>query len=258
MLADDELGQQFEVLYTGAGTAPGENDGACRDPARKGAGEQMGAVEHAGLDHHFRQQSHAEPAFHHLQQRVKAGGLQAALAPGHPGGAAGFDCVVAQTVTLFEEQDALRVDFAYRDFLQPRQRIVLVRHEPELVPEKLPDHKISGPVGQRDQREIQIAGVQLLDQPAGQVLPQIELERAVRAALSGALDGACTVAHPVFGVAMPTAIEGVPSDVLDPRKTWNDGAAYDAQAKKLASMFAENIKKFSGLDAAVLAAGPKA
>ncbi|HKS07141.1 MAG TPA: phosphoenolpyruvate carboxykinase (ATP) [Gemmatimonadaceae bacterium] len=80
----------------------------------------------------------------------------------------------------------------------------------------------------------------------------------VRAALSGALDGAKTATHPVFGVAMPTAIDGVPSEVLDPRKTWSDGAAYDTQAKKLAAMFAENIKKFSGLDAAVLAAGPKA
>ncbi|HYV96440.1 MAG TPA: phosphoenolpyruvate carboxykinase (ATP), partial [Gemmatimonadaceae bacterium] len=77
------------------------------------------------------------------------------------------------------------------------------------------------------------------------------------AALAGALDNVKTVTHPVFGLEMPTEVPGVPNDVLDPRKTWKDGAAYDAQAKKLAGMFAENIKKFSGLDPSVLAAGPK-
>jgi phosphoenolpyruvate carboxykinase (ATP) len=79
----------------------------------------------------------------------------------------------------------------------------------------------------------------------------------VNAALSGALDGVKTVTHPVFGLAMPTEVPGVPADCLDPRKTWSDGAAYDEAAKKLAGMFAENIKKFSGLDPKVLRAGPK-
>src|SRR5699024_646322 len=79
----------------------------------------------------------------------------------------------------------------------------------------------------------------------------------VAAILSGKLNNAKTVMHPVFGLAMPTEVEGVPSDVLDPRKTWSDGAAYDEQAAKVAKMFAENIKKFSGLDAAILGAGPK-
>jgi phosphoenolpyruvate carboxykinase (ATP) len=79
----------------------------------------------------------------------------------------------------------------------------------------------------------------------------------VNALLSGALDDAKTVIHPVFGLAMPTEVAGVPNDVLDPRKTWNDGTAYDEQARKLAGMFAENIRKFPGLDSGILAAGPK-
>lgn len=79
----------------------------------------------------------------------------------------------------------------------------------------------------------------------------------VNAILSGKLDNAKTVAHPVFGLAMPTEVEGVPTDVLDPRKTWSDAAAYDEQARKVAGMFAENIKKFAGLDTAILGAGPK-
>jgi phosphoenolpyruvate carboxykinase (ATP) len=80
----------------------------------------------------------------------------------------------------------------------------------------------------------------------------------VRAALAGKLDGVKTVTDPIFGLHVPTAIEGVPTEVLTPRNTWKDGAAYDAQAKKLAGMFSENIKKFgSAVSAGILGAGPK-
>jgi len=50
----------------------------------------------------------------------------------------------------------------------------------------------------------------------------------------------------------------VPSEVLDPRRTWSDPAAYDAQATKLAAMFHENIKKFGdAVKSEILAAGPR-
>ena len=80
----------------------------------------------------------------------------------------------------------------------------------------------------------------------------------VRAALAGKLDAVATTTDPVFGLHLPTAIEGVPSEVLLPRNTWKDGAAYDTQANKLAAMFLENIKKFgSAVSPAILGAGPK-
>ncbi|MBL0172960.1 MAG: phosphoenolpyruvate carboxykinase (ATP) [Gemmatimonadaceae bacterium] len=80
----------------------------------------------------------------------------------------------------------------------------------------------------------------------------------VRAALDGSLHSAGTMTDPVFGLQLPTSIDGVPSDVLDPRRTWSDGAAYDAQAHQLAEMFRENIKKFGdAVPANILAAGPK-
>ena len=80
----------------------------------------------------------------------------------------------------------------------------------------------------------------------------------VRALLSGKLNDAPTKTDPVFGLAVPTAVEGVPSNVLDARSTWKDGAAYDAQAKKLAGMFRENIAKFgSSVSEKIVAAGPK-
>jgi phosphoenolpyruvate carboxykinase (ATP) len=78
-----------------------------------------------------------------------------------------------------------------------------------------------------------------------------------RAALAGSLNSVPVNIDPIFGLHVPTAIEGVPSDVLTPRKTWADGAAYDAQAKKLAEMFRKNFEKFGNVDAAIAAAGPK-
>ncbi len=88
---------------------------------------------------------------------------------------------------------------------------------------------------------------------------QIAYTRAlVAAALSGALDSVPTVTDPIFGVAVPTSCPGVPADVLTPRNTWPDPAAYDAQARKLAAMFNENFKAFAAdVTPDVLAAGPK-
>ncbi len=61
------------------------------------------------------------------------------------------------------------------------------------------------------------------------------------AALSGVLDDAAFETDPVFGVAVPTAVPGVPSEVLKPRSTWPDKTAYDHQAAKLAKMFADTF-----------------
>ncbi|HZS41968.1 MAG TPA: phosphoenolpyruvate carboxykinase (ATP) [Polyangia bacterium] len=80
----------------------------------------------------------------------------------------------------------------------------------------------------------------------------------VRAALSGALDDVQTTPDPFFGVGVPHAVPDVPADVLVPRNTWKDKAAYDAQAKKLAGMFEKNFQQYaSGVTPDVRAAGPK-
>lgn len=78
----------------------------------------------------------------------------------------------------------------------------------------------------------------------------------IRAVLSGALHNAPTEVDPVFGLAMPTAVSGVPAEVLNPRNTWADKAAYDTQANKLAEMFRKNFEKFGNVDPAIRAAGP--
>ncbi len=80
----------------------------------------------------------------------------------------------------------------------------------------------------------------------------------IRAALAGALDGVEYERDQVFNLDVPTSCPGVPNDVLKPRKTWADPVAYDAQAAKLARLFAENFKIFEGgVTPDVRAAGPR-
>jgi len=81
----------------------------------------------------------------------------------------------------------------------------------------------------------------------------------IRAALSGALDSVEYEKDKIFNLAIPTRCPDVPADVLQPRKTWANGADYDVQAAKLARMFVDNFKDFEkGVSAEVRAAGPNA
>jgi phosphoenolpyruvate carboxykinase (ATP) len=87
---------------------------------------------------------------------------------------------------------------------------------------------------------------------------KLSYTRAIaRAAIAGELDNVKTETDPVFGLAVPTEIKGVPSKVLNPRSTWPDPVAYDAQARKLAGMFRENFDTFGSVESAIKNAGPK-
>lgn len=79
----------------------------------------------------------------------------------------------------------------------------------------------------------------------------------VNAIHSGALGNTKTEKDPVFGLEVLTECPGVPPEILNPRNTWADKAAYDAAAKKLATLFRENFKTYeSGVSSDVRAAGP--
>jgi phosphoenolpyruvate carboxykinase (ATP) len=81
----------------------------------------------------------------------------------------------------------------------------------------------------------------------------------IRAALAGDLDAVAYAKDAVFNLDVPARCPGVPDDVLHPRRTWQNGEAYDQQAAKLARMFTENFTAFAtGVSAAVKAAGPSA
>ena len=72
--------------------------------------------------------------------------------------------------------------------------------------------------------------------------------RATRALLSAALDGSLADAEfrkdENFGFEVPVSVPGVAAILLDPRRTWDDGTAYDAQAAKLVGMFADNFEQY--------------
>jgi phosphoenolpyruvate carboxykinase (ATP) len=74
----------------------------------------------------------------------------------------------------------------------------------------------------------------------------------------GSLADAPMQEDPIFGVRVPTECAGVPAEVLQPKKAWSDGAAYDRAAKKLATLFLENFAKYSDhASDALKAAGPR-
>jgi phosphoenolpyruvate carboxykinase (ATP) len=79
----------------------------------------------------------------------------------------------------------------------------------------------------------------------------------ITAALEGRLDGVEYSPHPVFGMAMPQSCPGVPPELLNPRNTWPDPAAYDQMADEVAGWFIKNFGKYAdGVDSEILAAAP--
>jgi phosphoenolpyruvate carboxykinase (ATP) len=66
----------------------------------------------------------------------------------------------------------------------------------------------------------------------------------VHAALDGSLRDVPTTVDPVFGLHVPESCPNVPSEVLNPRNTWEDKDAYDRAAANLARMFRENFADY--------------
>jgi phosphoenolpyruvate carboxykinase (ATP) len=73
----------------------------------------------------------------------------------------------------------------------------------------------------------------------------------------GSLDNVEFVTDPIFGLAVPATCPNVPDEMLVPKNTWQDEAAYDAQAVKLANLFIKNFEKYkAGSSEAIINAGP--
>ncbi|MSR89226.1 MAG: phosphoenolpyruvate carboxykinase (ATP) [Candidatus Margulisbacteria bacterium] len=87
--------------------------------------------------------------------------------------------------------------------------------------------------------------------------------KATRAIIDAILDGSINKSRfeifPRFGFQIPTSLSGVDAQILNPRNTWQDKAAYDATLEKLAGLFAKNFTKFSGTSEGqrLTQAGPK-
>ena len=81
----------------------------------------------------------------------------------------------------------------------------------------------------------------------------------IDAILGGAILKAPTKKIPYFDFEVPTELEGVDTNILDPRDTYADAAEWNKKAEDLASRFIKNFKKYEGNEAgkALVAAGPK-
>jgi len=91
----------------------------------------------------------------------------------------------------------------------------------------------------------------------GSRMPIVATRALLDAALSGTLKSQAMRTDPMFGFQVPLALPGIDPKILNPRETWPDGAAYDAQAKALVDMFNKNFAKFDAhVDADVRAAAP--
>ena len=81
----------------------------------------------------------------------------------------------------------------------------------------------------------------------------------IDAILGGAILKAPTKKIPYFDFEVPTELEGVDTNILDPRDTYANAAEWEEKAKDLAARFIKNFKKYEGNEAgkALVAAGPK-
>lgn len=80
----------------------------------------------------------------------------------------------------------------------------------------------------------------------------------VRAAISGKLKQVEYETDPIFGLAIPRNCPDVPSELLNPRNTWENKDSYDQKAKELAQRFHQHFSQFSGVSDSIRQAGPKA
>ncbi|MDO5374946.1 phosphoenolpyruvate carboxykinase (ATP) [Staphylococcus rostri] len=76
---------------------------------------------------------------------------------------------------------------------------------------------------------------------------RIELKytrKMVNSAINGSLKNSTFEEDDIFGLSIPTEIDGVPTTILQPKNAWRDKEAYDKQASDLIERFRENFKKF--------------
>ncbi len=79
----------------------------------------------------------------------------------------------------------------------------------------------------------------------------------VTAAINGSIEKVSFTKDPIFGLDIPTSIDGVPREVLIPKNTWEDKEAYDHHAKDLADRFIKNFEKFPNVTTEIKSAQPK-
>lgn len=78
-----------------------------------------------------------------------------------------------------------------------------------------------------------------------QRMPLASTRAMVTSILTGSIEASRFTAEPVFGLSVPTSIEGVDPAILMPREAWSDGEAYDRTAAELTDKFRRNFRKYA-------------
>ena len=79
----------------------------------------------------------------------------------------------------------------------------------------------------------------------------------ITAILDGSIENSEFQIDPVFGLAIPTTLQGVETKVLNPREAWDNKAEYDNQAKELAKLFRDNFESYGSEVENLKHVGPK-
>ena len=92
----------------------------------------------------------------------------------------------------------------------------------------------------------------------GQRIPMKYTRAIIDAINNGELEKAEMVDFPVFNLKIPRGVTGVPSEILDPSKSWKDKSGYKSSVEELAEKFNKNFEKYSAkVSKEVLSAAPR-
>ena len=77
--------------------------------------------------------------------------------------------------------------------------------------------------------------------------------------LDGSIENAETTVVPIFNLAVPTALEGVDTNILDPRNTYAEASEWETRATDLAKLFVDNFVQYTDNEEgkSLIAAGPQ-
>jgi len=92
----------------------------------------------------------------------------------------------------------------------------------------------------------------------GERIPLKHTRAMITAILNNQINDVTYVKHEIFGLNMPTSCPDVPSELLNPKNTWENKSDYDLKAKELANAFNKNFEQFAdNASDEILEAAPK-
>ena len=178
------LAEEAEFGGAGGGFAPDERDLAGGRCGAEGDGGEFRAFDDPRVERELREQRGAEAVRHHLHQRGEAGRAEGVDVE-FGARAAGGQGVVAQAMTVLQQQQIFVTDVRGGKRFLFRKRVVRGAAEAEGVVEKCEAFEVGQVVGQGQKREVDFAAGEQVEQDGGEVFFQVELERGVAAAQAG-------------------------------------------------------------------------